>query len=65
MEMNMHRVGLEVFIFNPRAIKAYEKVGFQLEATSRESHYLDGKRYDDHFVSILYPEWRELYGEEN
>jgi RimJ/RimL family protein N-acetyltransferase len=65
MEMNMHRVGLEVLSFNPRAIKSYEKVGFQLEATSRESHYLDGKRYDDYFMSILYPEWKKLYGEGN
>ncbi|GAM15090.1 hypothetical protein SAMD00020551_3246 [Mesobacillus selenatarsenatis SF-1] len=29
--LNMHRIELEVFAYNPRAIHVYEKLGFKQE----------------------------------
>ncbi len=53
----LHRIGLEVFAFNPRARRAYEKVGFVLEGTQREVFKFDGRYFDAATMSILRPEW--------
>jgi RimJ/RimL family protein N-acetyltransferase len=44
--MNLHRIQLEVFASNARAIHVYEKVGFQQEGRRREAYFKYG-RYDD------------------
>ncbi len=55
--LNLHRVELEVFDFNPRAIRCYEKAGFQREGTRRQSHFYDGRYCDAHIMSILQNEF--------
>lgn len=58
--LGLHRLELDVFSFNPRAIRAYEKAGFQREGVRREA-VLDGEAYgDDILMAILEDEWREL-----
>ncbi len=59
MELNLHRIYLIVFDYNKRAIRAYEKVGFQHEGTKREAHFRDGVYHDIHLMSILHHEWQE------
>ncbi|HEX5997109.1 MAG TPA: GNAT family protein [Jiangellales bacterium] len=56
-ELRMHRVGLEVFDFNPRARHVYEKVGFVHEGTRRHALCFDGGWIDAHDMSILDHEW--------
>ena len=56
-EMNLNRIQLEVFDFNARAIRAYEKVGFQREGTLREAHYQRGAYLDVELMSILRRDW--------
>ena len=58
-ELNLHRIELEVFSLNPRARTAYEKVGFVLEGTKRESYFRHGTFHDTHVMSILESEWRK------
>ena len=53
----LHRVGLGVFDFNPRARRVYEKIGFRYEGTLRDSLLWDGEYVDEHLMSILAPEW--------
>lgn len=56
--LGLHRVELEVYAFNPRARRVYEKVGFVLEGTKREAlRYADGW-VDAHVMAILAHEWR-------
>ncbi|PLR89148.1 GNAT family N-acetyltransferase [Bacillus sp. T33-2] len=59
-ELNLDRVGLDVIEYNKRAIRAYEKVGFQQEGRVRSAVYRDGKRYDRAMMGILRTEWEEL-----
>ncbi|WP_298888451.1 GNAT family protein [uncultured Serinicoccus sp.] len=55
--LGLHRVELEVYAFNPRARRVYEKVGFVLEGTRREAlRYADGW-VDCHVMGILAREW--------
>jgi RimJ/RimL family protein N-acetyltransferase len=52
-EMNLHRVVLRVHADNARAIRAYEKVGFQHEGVLRESVFREGVYYDMVLMGIL------------
>jgi len=54
---NLHRLDLEVFDFNARALRVYEKVGFKLEGTRRDALLWEGEYYDAHIMSILETEW--------
>jgi RimJ/RimL family protein N-acetyltransferase len=59
-ELNLHRVSLNVFQYNPRAIKSYEKVGFKHEGRMRGMLNRNGKRWDIVFMGILREEWDGL-----
>lgn len=53
----LHRIELEVYAFNPRAQRAYEKAGFVVEGRRRDALRFDGERYDAIVMSVLRPEW--------
>ena len=57
-EMNMHRVYLQVFDFNDRAIKLYEKLGFREEGRFRDVIFQEVRYYDIVQMSILESEFR-------
>lgn len=56
-ELNLNRIELEVFAFNTRAIRSYEKVGFVLEGTRRQFLFRDGAYHDAHIMALLRDEW--------
>lgn len=58
-EVNLRRVTLSVFEYNPRAICCYEKAGFQHEGRVRGALLRDGKRWDILYMGILYNDWME------
>ena len=58
-EMNLHRVFLRVFEYNQRAMRCYEKCGFQLEGRLRQAHFHDGKYHDVLVMGILREEFNE------
>lgn len=57
-ELNLHRVELEVFDFNPRVIRCYEKAGFRHEGTRRQRLFHDGRYRDAHWMAILRHEFQ-------
>jgi len=59
-QLNLNRVNLNVFEYNPRAIRSYEKVGFKLEGREREWMAREGKRWDIVYMGILRREWEAL-----
>ena len=58
-EINLRRVTLTVFEYNPRAIRSYEKAGFQHEGRLRKVLNKEGRRWDMLFMGILREEWLE------
>ena len=58
--LGLHRISLEVYAFNPRARRAYEKAGFRVEGVLRESFRYNGEWIDATVMSILASEWRRL-----
>lgn len=61
MELNLFRVTLDVFEYNPRAIRSYEKAGFRPEGRQRKALLRDGQYYDLLYMGILREEWLENY----
>ncbi|MGZ4147465.1 MAG: GNAT family N-acetyltransferase [Actinomycetota bacterium] len=51
--MNLHRIELNVFASNPRAKRAYEKVGFVVEGTRRSSEFVRGRHVDSFVMGLL------------
>ena len=52
-DAGLHRIALEVYAFNPRARRAYEKVGFRYEGTLRNALLWEGKWVDAELMSLL------------
>jgi RimJ/RimL family protein N-acetyltransferase len=57
-ELNLHRLTLTVLAYNERAIRLYERSGFQREGVLREFGQRDGRRYDMYVYGLLRPEWQ-------
>jgi RimJ/RimL family protein N-acetyltransferase len=56
----LHRIELEVYAFNPRAQRIYEKAGFIVEGKRRDAFLFDGERIDAIMMSILKPDLPQL-----
>jgi len=61
-EINLRRVTLTVFEYNPRAIRSYEKAGFRHEGHLRNYLNREGRRWNELYMGILREEWMELNG---
>ena len=51
-DLGLHRINLHVWATNHRAIRVYEKAGFQREGLLREAAFVDG-RFEDVIVMSL------------
>lgn len=58
---NLHRIELEVYAFNQRAIRTYEKLGFHREGVRRDALYYNHQYHDAIQMSILEDEFRERH----
>lgn len=56
---NFHRISLETWSTNERAIRCYKAVGFVEEGRLREAVWVDGQRVDAVEMGVLRPEWLE------
>jgi RimJ/RimL family protein N-acetyltransferase len=57
MELDLYRVTLDTFEYNPRAIRSYQKSGFCLEGCLRGGLNREGQRWDMLIMGILREEW--------
>ena len=58
--LNLHRIELNVFSYNHRAMRVYEKVGFKQEGVQREALFYNHQYHDSILMSILEDEYRAL-----
>lgn len=59
-QMNVHKIKLNVYSFNERAIKSYEKCGFKVEGVLRQEIFRDGRYYDEIIMGLLKEEYLAL-----
>ncbi|OWA37958.1 GNAT family N-acetyltransferase [Saccharibacillus sp. O16] len=58
--MGLHRIGLEVFSFNPRAERVYIKSGFVLEGIKREDFAYNGTYIDSKVYGMLRADYDQV-----
>ncbi|MBX4174792.1 GNAT family N-acetyltransferase [Streptomyces geysiriensis] len=56
-ELGLHRVQLDAYAFNDRALRVYEKVGFVREGVRREVELRDAVWVDEVLMAVLDHEW--------
>jgi len=60
--MGVHRIGLDTWSFNPRAIRVAEKLGFVQEGAQREVLQWEGRWLNLIHFGMLRAEWEEKRG---
>jgi RimJ/RimL family protein N-acetyltransferase len=60
-DVGLHRVELEVYAFNERAIHVYRQAGFTVEGVRREALRWDGRYHDALLMSLLDHEWHDRH----
>ncbi|MFG2683334.1 GNAT family N-acetyltransferase [Streptomyces sp. NPDC048392] len=56
-ELGLHRIQLDAYGYNHRALRVYEKVGFVTEGLRREAEWRDGAWVDEVLMAVLDHEW--------
>lgn len=56
--LNLYRIGLNVYAYNERGIRCYERVGFKHEGRRRAARFWNGKYWDILEMGLLESEWR-------
>ena len=59
-QLRLERIWLEVYDYNDRARRSYEKSGFVVEGTQRHANYRLGKYHDVLLMAILHDDWAGL-----
>jgi RimJ/RimL family protein N-acetyltransferase len=59
-ELCLRRISLDVFEYNPRGVRSYEKAGFVVEGRVREAILREGRWWDLIYMGILRDEWLKL-----
>jgi len=59
-QLNLHKISLEVFSFNPRAEHVYTKVGFKLEGIKREDFKYNEMYIDTKVFGFLKSEYESI-----
>lgn len=63
-KLGLHRLELDVFSFNPRAERVYQKAGFHREGVLRDAVLWEGGYADDILMALLEDEWRAIKARE-
>jgi len=58
-ELNINRIGVEIYSFNEPSIKLFENLGFVKEGVIRELVYKKGKFEDEYIYGLLRREWKK------
>jgi RimJ/RimL family protein N-acetyltransferase len=57
-DLNMNRIGAEIYSFNERSIKMFENAGFIKEGIIRQLVYKRNKFEDEYMYGLLRGEWK-------
>ncbi|MCA0986905.1 GNAT family N-acetyltransferase [Guptibacillus algicola] len=59
LQLNLERIQLDTWSGNVRAIRSYEKCGFEVEGRLRQNEYVEGTYYDTVVMGLLRSEWED------
>ena len=52
-EHHIHRLELTVMVHNTKGVRLYQKMGFEIEGTKRDSLFVDGKYVDEYYMGKI------------
>ncbi len=58
--LNIRKIKLNVFGFNKRGIRCYEKVGFNVEATLKDEIYRHNQYWDEYIMTYYKKDFKAL-----
>lgn len=58
-ELNLNRIGAEIYEFNARSIRLFEGLGFQREGIRRGYIFKDGQFKDEYLYSLVREDWKK------
>ncbi|NMA69790.1 MAG: GNAT family N-acetyltransferase [Desulfitobacterium sp.] len=61
LQWNLHRLTVDTWDGNHRAIRAYEKLGFKVEGCLRQARFVQGEYRDAIIMGILRNEYESLF----
>jgi len=60
--LGYHKINLDLFEYNARALAMYERLGFVVEGRRRENHWSRGRFWDDILMGVTAEEWWSKHG---
>ena len=58
-ELNLNRIGAEIYEFNERSIRLFERNGFRREGVLRQYIFKDGVFKDSYLYSLVREDWKD------
>jgi len=56
-ELSLNKLWTEIYAFDKKKKKLYDKVGFKVDGVLRENYFYNGKFWNSYILSILASEW--------
>lgn len=57
-ELGLNKIWTEIYIFDKKKKRLYDKFGFKVDGVLRQNCFHDGKFWDSYILSILASEWQ-------
>ena len=55
--LNLRKVNADIFAFNERSLRCFEKLGFRRQGVLEKEYFVDGQYHDDILLRIFKEEW--------
>ena len=56
-ELGLNKVWTEIYIFDKKKKRLYDKMGFHIDGVLRENYFYEGRFWDSYILSMLASEW--------
>jgi len=57
-ELSLNKLWTEIYVFDKKKKKLYDRLGFHVDGVLRENCYYNGRFWNSYILSILASEWR-------
>lgn len=56
-ELNLNKIWTEIYEFDEKKLKLYQKLGFKIDGILRQQYFYDGRWWASNLLSLLAAEW--------
>jgi len=59
-ELCLNKLWTEIYVFDKKKKKLYDKLGFKIDGVLRENYFYNGRFWNSYILSILVSDWRSM-----